>query len=71
MLLTAGRIEDSDDLVNYVKHNIGKNRVHVFGADTRANLCMLKRIADVGRVAARCCGRVKAWKTVPSGCSAG
>ncbi|MGI6702505.1 MAG: VIT and vWA domain-containing protein [Clostridia bacterium] len=49
MLLTAGRIEDSDDLVNYVKHNIGKNRVHVFGADTRANLCMLKRIADVGR----------------------
>lgn len=49
MILTAGRIEDSDDPINYVKHNIGRNRIHIFGTDTKANLCMLKRISRVGR----------------------
>lgn len=48
-ILTAGRIDNQDEPINYIYDNIGRNRVFVLGTDAFSNDCMLNRMADAGR----------------------
>ena len=54
LILTAGRMDTTDEPVNYIYHNIGKSRLFILGTDTYANSCMLRRMAEAGRGRYQC-----------------
>jgi Ca-activated chloride channel family protein len=54
LILTAGRVDTTDEPVNYIYDNIGKSRLFILGTDTYANSCMLRRMAEAGRGRYQC-----------------
>lgn len=54
LILTAGRLDTTDEPVNYIYDNIGKSRLFILGTDAYANSCMLRRMAEAGRGRYQC-----------------
>lgn len=48
LLFTDDVIENEDQVIEYVKGNIGDNRIFTFGIDTSANSYVINKLAQVG-----------------------
>lgn len=48
LLFTDDMVENEDEILDYVKENIGDNRVFPFGIDTSVNSYFINKLAEVG-----------------------
>lgn len=48
LLFTDDMVEDEDEIIDYVKQNIGDNRIFTFGVDTVVNSYFINKMAEIG-----------------------
>ena len=48
LLFTDGQVGNEEEITQYVKENIGKNRLFAFGIDSNVNSYFIKEISNVG-----------------------
>lgn len=48
LLFTDDNVEDEDEILDYVKNNIGDNRIFPFGMDTSVNSFFINKLAEIG-----------------------
>ncbi len=54
LLFTDNQTGNQDTIISYIKNNIGKNRIFVFGIKNAAGGCTLEKIAQAGRGRFQC-----------------
>lgn len=48
LLFTDDMVEEEDEIIDYVKENIGDNRIFTFGVDTVVNSYFINKMAEIG-----------------------